>query len=120
MIRIIYIMCLLSLLPSCIDNNKVDQLSLSNDELVHALVEIYTLQAAQNLNDLVYRDSMANIYYAIVAQNIGRPVELIRKDFEKLVNMPDSMVVLQSRALDTLRHLQDSRYSQSNISIGIN
>jgi len=120
MIRTIFIIGIISFLPSCIEKNKVTQLSLSNDELVHAMVEMYTLQASLNLNDIDYRDSMANIYYSKVAENTGRSAEFIRNEFEKLVLMPDTLVMIQSRALDTLRYLQDNRYSQSPISIGIN
>lgn len=113
---------LIFLIPfSCgYSKKKEPKLALSTDELVHAMVEMYTINAAININDISFRDSTASVYYKKVSENMGISTEIIRSDFEKLMKMPDSLILIQGRALDTLRFLMDKNYSPSTISIGIN
>ena len=100
--------------------NKESKLSLTNDQLVHAMVEMYTINSAFNINDPSFRDSTSIIYYKKVYENTGLSPQLIREDFEKLMKMPDSLLMIQGRALDTLRYLMDKNYSASTINRGIN
>lgn len=109
------------ILSSCTSIGKNElNLVLTNDELVRALVDMYTLNAALNINDASFRDSTSTIYYKKVAENLGVSSEIIKSDIEKLRAMPDSLLMIQGRALDTLRSLTEKNYSTSTISIGIN
>ncbi len=93
---------------------------MSADEIVHAMVEMYTINAAVNINDVVFRDSTSAVYYEQLSKISGKSVTVIREDFEKLLLMPDSLLVLQNRALDTLRAIQDKTINKTTINIGIN
>lgn len=96
-------------------------LQLSDDELVSALVHLYTAQSAININDVNFRDSTSKVYFQQVEKMIGKPMSVIQADFEKLKEMPDSLLVLQGRALDTLRVLQENQILKpKTISIGLN
>lgn len=106
---------------SCSKKQKdLPELSMTPDEIVNILVDLYTINAAVNLNDVVYRDSTSEKYYNQLAEISGKPVQSIKSDFEKLLLMPDSLMVLQNRALDTLRTLQDKAMNRATINIGIN
>jgi hypothetical protein len=50
----------------------------------------------------------------------GRTPAFLRAEFEKLLLMPDSMIFLQNRALDSLRLMQEISLQVTPISIGIN
>jgi len=109
------------LICSCKTGGKqYPKLSMSADEIVHSMVEIYTINAAMNINDLSFRDSATGVYYNQLSKISGKSIAAIREDFEKLLLMPDSMLVLQNRALDTLRAMQYRTISKTTINIGIN
>jgi hypothetical protein len=95
------------------------KLILTNDELVKAMVELYTINAALEIDDLTLRDSLSAVYLRKVADITGHSPEIIRNDFDKLILMPDSLLMIQGRALDTLRILTDRVYSPSTLSIGL-
>ncbi len=109
------------LICSCKNGEKqYPQLSMSADEIVHCMVEMYTVNAAININDFSFRDSTTLVYYEQLSKISGKSVATIKQDFEKLLLMPDSMMVLQNRALDTLRAIQDRTINKTTINIGIN
>ena len=119
--KIAGILLVFSLFSSCTsDKKKYPVLSMSADEIVHAMVEMYTINAAVNINDVVFRDSTSAMYYEQLSKISGISVSVIREDFEKLLQMPDSLLVLQNRALDTLRAIQDKTINKTTINIGIN
>ncbi len=106
---------------SCKNGGKqYPQLSMSADEIVQCMVNMYTVNAAININDLSFRDSTTVKYYEQLSKISGKSVTTIKQDFEKLLLMPDSMLVLQNRALDTLRAIQDRTINRTTINIGIN
>jgi hypothetical protein len=109
------------LICSCKKGEKqYPDLSMSADEIVHCMVEMYTINAAININDFSFRYSTTAVYYGQLSKISGKSVTTIKQDFEKLLLMPDSMLVLQNRALDTLRAIQDKTINKTTINIGIN
>ena len=118
MIKTFNVVVILSLILSC-DYKKKNDLVLTNDQLVHAMVEMYTVNAALEINDASFRDSMSIIYFKKISEITGHSSEVIRKDFDKLVQMPDSLLMIQGRAMDTLRHLVEKSISAPSISIGL-
>lgn len=96
---------------SCGKQNKsYPKLAMTTDQLVNVIVQIYAANAANEINDPLIRDSMANIYMAQVSETTSIPLDVIRSDFEKLKQMPDSLFILQSAALDTLRSIYEKNY----------
>ena len=108
---------LILVLISC--HQKKYEMVLTNDELVHAMVEMYTINAALDINDPSLKDSMSSVYFIKVAELTGHSPELVKNDFDNLILMPDSLLMIQGRALDTLRFLQDKSTTTSPISIGL-
>lgn len=103
----------------CFDLSKNDpKLELTNEEIVHAMVEMYSINAAIQINDETFKDSTNQVYIAQLEKITGKKIATIRSDFEKLSQMPDSLLVLQNIAMDTLRMLQDriNTKSQYNFS----
>ena len=112
---------LLSITFSCSPKKVDTKLTMTDDEIVHAMVQMYTANAAWNLNDISYQDSTKEKYYEDVAKIVGRPMSDIKTDFETLLQMPDSLLVLQGRALDTLRKMQENSFKiQSTVKPAIN
>ncbi|MEY3422462.1 MAG: hypothetical protein RIR48_2779 [Bacteroidota bacterium] len=118
MIRCFSFIVIFLMLSSCRSKNRND-LVLTNDQLVHAMVEMYTINAALEINDATFRDSMSIVYFNKISEITGHSPEVIRKDFDKLVQMPDSLLMIQGRAMDTLRHLVEKSISTPSISIGL-
>lgn len=111
----------LSIAFSCSPNKVDSKLIMTDDEIVHAMVQMYTANAAWNLNDISYQDSTKEKYYEDVAKIVGRPISDIKTDFETLLQLPDSLLVLQSRALDTLRKMQENSFKiQTTVKPAIN
>jgi len=117
-LSLLFICCLIFACKT--GEKKYPALTMSQDEIVQAMVEMYTINAAININDVSLRDSTSAVYYDQLSAITGKSVNTIREDFEKLLLMPDSMLVLQNRALDTLRAMQDKISTKSTINIGIN
>lgn len=86
------------------------KLEMSTDEIVDALVQIYTINAANELNYTGIRDSMSLVYIEQVSDVTGLPISVIRSDIDKLKMMPDSLFILQSIALDTMRSIYERNY----------
>lgn len=99
---------------------KLPELSMTDDQIISAMVNMYAANATLNINDPSFRDSTSEIYYKQVSNIAGLPIEVIRSDFEKLLMIPDTLLILQNRALDTLRMLQEKQLGSQKISIGIN
>ncbi|KXK38854.1 MAG: hypothetical protein J5I52_07395 [Saprospiraceae bacterium] len=95
-------------LLSCDYKSKPDNdLDMTNDEIVHALVELYTVNAANGINDPAVRDSMRMVYLKQVELVTGKPIDVIMSDLHKLNKMPDTLLKLQRRALDTIIQLYE-------------
>ncbi len=99
---------------------KTPGLEMNSDDLVQVMIQLYMVSAALNINDIKYRDSTALIYYGQVAKITGRSMETIKSDFEKLQLMPDSLILYQGRALDSLRLMQERGFVRPSINLGIN
>ncbi len=103
--------CLIAFAMSCSNSNgKYSKLEMTNEEIVNVFVQIYSVNAANQLNDPAVRDSMANVYMEQVSRITGKSVMTIKSDLDKLKQMPDSLYVLQSAALDTLRAIYEKNY----------
>ncbi len=89
---------------------KYPKLEMTRDQIVNILVQIYSANAANEFNDAAVRDSMANVYMSQVSEVSGIPMAVIRSDMDKLKQMPDSLFILQSAALDTLRSVYEKNY----------
>lgn len=97
-------------MTSCIKKqSEQPKLQMTSDEIVQALVQMYAVNAAININDIEFRDSTGNVYFEQIAVLSGRSVDVIKADFEKLQTMQDTLLVLQNRALDTLRAIQEKQ-----------
>lgn len=106
----------------CAQNSaRIPELQMTSEELVSALVQLYSANAAININDINLRDSTSKVYYKQIETIVGKPMDVIQSDLEKLKEMPDSLLVLQSMALDTLRAIQEKQLLKpKGISIGLN
>lgn len=110
-VRIISVALSVFLIVSCGERQvKYPELEMTSDEIVQAFVEIYSIRAASSFNDESIRDSMEVIYRQQVETITGKSYEIFRSDFEKLKKMPDSLMMLESRALDTLRLIYENNY----------
>jgi hypothetical protein len=108
-------------LMSCVNTQKkFPEMEMSADEIVQAMINAYAVNAAIQLNDISVRDSVSDVYFSQMSQYTGRTPAFLRAEFEKLLLMPDSMIVLQNRALDSLRLMQEKSLETTPISIGIN
>ncbi len=118
---IILLSSVILIFPSCQSKIQQQKLIMTDDEIVRAMVQMYTANAAWNLNDISYQDSTREKYYGDVAKLLRRPVTEIKTDFETLLLMPDSLLVLQGRALDTLRRMQENSFTKpSSVKPAIN
>lgn len=118
--RLLYFVILLLLVACKSKTEDKPVTTLSRDELVRAIVEMYTVNAALDINDVSYRDSTYQVYYSQVSRILGKPADIIREDFRILTNYPDTLMALQSAALDTLREMQFHLQPKDKIHIGIN
>jgi len=113
--------CILFCLTGCVNTQKkFPEMEMSADEIVQAMINAYTVNAAIQLNDISVRDSVSDVYFSQMAKYTGRTPAFLRAEFEKLLLMPDSMILLQNRALDSLRLMQEKSLQITPISIGIN
>ncbi|MCE2789151.1 MAG: hypothetical protein LW630_04480 [Saprospiraceae bacterium] len=110
----------IGLFMACSSEKPPLKLRLTHDQIVHAIVDMYSMNAALNLNDIVYRDSISNEYYSQFEKINGVPSEVIRSDLELLLQYPDTLVKLENRALDTLRVLLEKSHSTTPLVIGKN
>lgn len=116
-----YIFIFLLFLFSCGEKQKKSaKLSMSSDEMVDLLIDMYCINAAININDFTYRDSTTQVYYAQLSEISGKSMDDIKSEFEKLLLMEDSLAVFQNRALDTLRSWQEKSFVNPAVNIGIN
>jgi hypothetical protein len=114
-------LCLAGVFMSCKPKEQTHKLYLSPDQIVQSLVDVYTANAATNMNDISFQDSTRIVYYSQIAQMSGLKVEDIQADFELLLTMPDTLIVYQNRAIDTLRMLQDKAQTKMpSVNLGIN
>lgn len=97
------------------------KLQMTNDEIVNALIHLYSANAAVNINDINFKDSTSKVYFKQIETLVGKPMDVIQSDLEKLKEMPDSLLGLQARALDTLKAIQGRQILKpQTISIGLN
>jgi len=97
-------------------NNDVPKLEMTSDEIVHAIVQMYSVNAAVNISDFSFRDSISGVYLQQISKLTGHSIETIKLDFAKLQQMPDSLLVFQDRALDTIRVIQERLLTRGSTS----
>ncbi|MBK8886359.1 MAG: hypothetical protein IPN46_07305 [Saprospiraceae bacterium] len=92
------------------------KLEMTSDEIVHAIVQMYSVNAAVNISDFSFRDSISGVYLQQISKLTGHSIETIKSDFAKLQQMPDSLLVLQNRSLDTIRVIQERLLTRGSTS----
>ena len=109
--KTLILLLMLTITASCgKPKKKYPKLEMTREQVINVLVQVYSVNAANELNDSAVRDSMANIYMDQVSEITGIPVSVIRSDLDKLRKMPDSLFVLQSAAMDSLRAVYEKHY----------
>lgn len=106
--KISFFVFLLFLATSC--KKKVVNdigLTMTNDELVEALINLSTVNGANNLNDPASKDSLSKIYLKKIESLGGQNMKEIRRNLDILTKHPDTLLMIQNRALDTLRAMQE-------------
>jgi len=111
---LIFMVCIGAFFSCSKSQKSYPKLEMTADEIVNAIVQMYTVSAAINVNDEKYRDSTSAVYYQQVAKLTGKSIEVIKSDFEKLELMQDSLLILQNRAMDTLRMMQERNLQSPN------
>jgi hypothetical protein len=92
--------------------------SIPEDTLVSIMIDLYSLKAAINMNHPSLQDSTSKVYYEQMQSIYGYTPDEIKHNLELLSTDIDSMMILQNRALDSLRLYNEKRY-QSQYSSGI-
>lgn len=106
--KYIYLLILGLWCCSCANKNReLPKLEMTSEEIVHTMVQMYSINAAVNISDFSFRDSLSGIYLQQISKLTGHSIETIKTDFAKLQQMPDSLLVFQDRALDTIRVIQE-------------
>ncbi len=100
---------------SCNSVKEAPKLKMSNDQLVELMVSLYAINSAISFNDETLQDSTKSLYYRQLAEISGISVEDIKSDFNLLLSMPDSLQLIQNRAVDTLNVLQERLISRPNL-----
>lgn len=80
---------------------------MNSGEVVHALAQVATMNAMLEVSDVSVYDSLSQHYKNEISRVTQRDYEEIIYNISLLETMPDTLIVLQTRALDTLRKLQN-------------
>ncbi|MBK9255244.1 MAG: hypothetical protein IPM42_07145 [Saprospiraceae bacterium] len=102
----IKIAVLFLILVACKKDNT-PKLTIPEDKLVMMMVDMYTIKATVQMNHESYKDSTRSAYYSQMEKIYNFPVSEIKKNFEELAKNQDSMMIIQNRAMDTIRVLQE-------------
>jgi hypothetical protein len=92
--------------------------SIPEDTLVSIIIDLYSVKAAINMNHPSLQDSTSKAYFDQLSGIYGYTPDEIKYNLETLSSDIDSMMILQNRALDSLRLYNEKRY-QSQYSSGI-
>jgi len=115
--KYIYLLILGLWCCSCANKNReLPELEMTSEEIVHTMVQMYSINAAVNISDFSFRDSLSGIYLQQISKLTGHSIETIKLDFAKLQQMPDSLLVFQDRALDTIRVIQERLLTRGSTS----
>lgn len=112
MIKNSTLLCMV-LLWACTPPEPRQITSIDEETTVRLLIDLYTIDAANELNDVVFRDSMRYVYYDMLAHKYNLPYQSIDNHFRWLASQPDSFVVLKSRALDSIRVITENIYKKA-------
>ncbi|MEZ4910216.1 MAG: hypothetical protein R2774_05090 [Saprospiraceae bacterium] len=86
---------------------KHETVHFDRDKIVHFLVDFYTIQSASALSDKSKQDSLYREYAEKYAIQHNISLNEIQKELKNLEFYPDSLIVFQNMALDTLRMIQE-------------
>jgi hypothetical protein len=106
--KIMIYVFILMLFIGCKTDDSIDMgLSMTHNELVNALIDLATINGATNLNEISAKDSLAQLYFSKIEMTTGHNIVEIRRNLDILIKYPDTLLMLQNRALDTLRAMQE-------------
>lgn len=97
----------LLLLFGCRSEVKNPSLTMDSADIVHAMVQIATINGVLEVSDASLRDSLFRHYKTEIEHLTRHKYEDIVYNLNVLETMPDSLILFQSQALDTLRKLQN-------------
>ena len=89
-------------------NNGNEDITMSREEIVHALVQMATVKGVLEVSDPNVHDSLFQVYKTEVEKLTQKDYEVIVRNLRILEGRPDSLSVFQTQALDTLRKLQNT------------
>jgi len=109
-IKYIWVLCLF------IACNKTEKpkLTLSEEKIVNLLVDLYIIKSTIATNHPDYQDSTRLIYFEQLSNIHGISISEIKLNLEELTKDPDSLMILQNRALDTFRIYQEQQFEPQN------
>ena len=94
--------------------------SIPEDTLVSIIIDLYSVKAAINMNHPTLQDSTSKVYFDQLSSIYGYSPDEIKYNLEMLSANIDSMMILQNRALDSLRLYNEKRYQSQYSSGNIN
>lgn len=96
------------------DVNQSDKLKpLTEAQIVDGLVNLYSIDAKMAEAETIYSDSLRASYIKAYFEGKGYGKSFFDESLIDLKNYPDSLNILQSRALDTIRVLIERSYKLS-------
>jgi hypothetical protein len=107
--RLFILIAIIIFLVSCKSKPPQYDIKMSHAEIVKILVEMYSMNAAVAINDVTYRDSTHRIYFDQFGKFSGKNQDEAKRVFDQLLQHPDTLIMLQNIALDTLRKISDTR-----------
>ncbi len=109
-----YFLLTLLLVVGCDVKPNDGELTMDSAEIVHALVQIATVKGVLEVSDVSVHDSLFVVYKNEIERLTAKDYDEIIKNLTILESMPDSLSVFQTRALDTLRQLQNKLIYEAN------
>jgi hypothetical protein len=103
-----YAVLIALLMTQCRSDNK-GKLTMTNDELVKVMIELYTAKGILSLSPSKNKDSVTQACYSRISKNLGKPMSEIESNINALIAQPDTLVALQGRALDSMRQWQTQK-----------
>jgi len=102
------------MIAGCDINPNKGELTMDSSEIVHALVQIATVKGILEVSDVSAHDSLFSHYKNEIERLTNKDYDEIIRNLNLLEKMPDSLSAMQTRALDTLRQLQNKLIYEAN------
>jgi hypothetical protein len=91
----------------CSSEVKNPSLTMDSADIVHAMVQIATINGVLEVSDASLQDSLFQHYKTEMEHLTQKEYEEVMYNLRVLETMPDTLILLQTQALDTLRKLQN-------------